>query len=297
MDKRRNAGSLPTVTVVHPTISRLLAEDGVITVADHPHLRTTLSRLTAAGVLTRPMPGTFVARSDPTAFLRAVCAWSGPEGVLHDRTAAALWLPGQTSFLAQLAHPRLRSRRGVTVWRYRVPREFVRTSKGIRFTSPAYAAVELAATDDGRAVCEALRRGLATTAELKDALWSLNGTNGQAVRRCVVEACLTNPWSYAELRLHRILREAGITGWVANRRLRLGGVVVHPDVLFPGARVVIEFDGRAVHDDPAQFLKDRERQNVLVTSGYLVLRFGWEHLDQPDYIVSVVRHALRCQAQ
>jgi hypothetical protein len=28
---------------------------------------------------------------------------------------------------------------------------------------------------------------------------------------------MANPWSYAELRLHRILREAGITELVANR--------------------------------------------------------------------------------
>ena len=33
--------------------------------------------------------------------------------------------------------------------------------------------------------------------------------------------------------------------------------------------------------------------NMLVAHGYVVLRFGWEHLDQPEYIVSMVRHALR----
>jgi very-short-patch-repair endonuclease len=171
----------------------------------------------------------------------------------------------------------------------------VATADGLRFATPAYAAVELAAFDDGRAVCEVVRRRLATATELDDALRSLNGTHGQAVRRCVVEACLANPWSYAELRLHRILRDAGITGWIANRPLRLGRKVAFPDILFPAAKVVLEFDGRAVYDDPAQFLRDRERQNGLVGHGYLVLRFGWEHLDQPDYIVKVVREALRCR--
>ena len=278
-----------------PTIAGILADYGVITSTEHPRLRSAMARLRRAGVLDNPLPGTFVLAADASerAWLRAVCAWSAPLGVLHTTTAASLWLPSLAGQTTALAHPTLKSRRRVKVTRRGVPSDFVRRADGLRFATPAYAAVELAATDDGRAVCEALRRRLANPAELREALQAMNGSVGQAVRRCVVEACLTNPWSYAELRLHRILREAGITGWVANRRLTLGGVVVHPDVLFPGARVVIEFDGRAVHDDPAQFLKDRERQNVLVAHSYVVLRFGWEHLDQPAYIVSMVRHALR----
>jgi len=275
-------------------IVRMLEEEGVISVSEHPRLRTTLSRLTAAGILARPLPGTFVAApADASSWLRAVCSWAGPQGALHSWTAAALWLLPAPGGVVRLAHPSLRSRPGVTVWRSEIPRELVRNAHGLRLVSPAYAAVELAAFDDGRAVCEALRRRLATASELEDALCALSGTHGQAVRRCVVEACLANPWSYAELRLHRILRAAGIGGWVANPRLMLSGEAIHPDILFPEARVVVEFDGRAVHDDPSQFLRDRERQNTLVTHGYLVVRFGWEHLDQPDYVVRVVRESLR----
>ncbi|MBI4900060.1 MAG: DUF559 domain-containing protein [Actinobacteria bacterium] len=150
--------------------------------------------------------------------------------------------------------------------------------------------MELAAHDDGRAICEGLRRGLVTAVELEEALAALAGTEGQAARRCVVRDCLANPWSYGELRLHRILRTAGIRGWVANGNLRLHGELFHPDVLFSRQRVVVEFDGRAVHD--GRFLQDRERQNMLVSHGYLVIRFGWEHLDDPAYVVAVVRRAL-----
>lgn len=280
---------------VKPTISEILADHGVITSREHPRLRSAMARLKHAGVLDNPLPGTFVLAADTSerAWLRAVCAWSAPFGVLHDTTAASLWLPSLARRTAVLAHPTLKSRRRVHVTRRPVPSEFVRVGDGLRFATPSYAAVELAATDDGRAVCEALRSRLANPAELREALEAMTGSVGQAVRRCVVEACLANPWSYAELRLHRILREAGIVGWVANVRLSLAGEVAYPDVLFPDARVVIEFDGRAVHEDPAQFLRDRERQNVLVAHGYVVLRFGWEHLDQPEYIVSMVRRALR----
>lgn len=103
----------------------------------------------------------------------------------------------------------------------------------------------------------------------------------------------SEPWSYAELRLHRILRAAGIVGWVANEPLVLQGRDLRPDVLFRGAKVVIEFDGREVHNSPAQFLRDRERQNVFMSHGYRVVRFGWEHLDDPEYVVKTVRRALR----
>ncbi|MHB1010007.1 MAG: endonuclease domain-containing protein [Propionibacteriaceae bacterium] len=277
-----------------PIVSAVLAESGVIASAAHPRQRSALARLKTAGVLDNPLPGVFVLAADRTesTWLRAVCAWSAPHGVLHAATAAALWLPGLSGSVAEVAHPTLKSRPRVTVTRRRVPGQFVQRSQGLTFATPAYTAVELAAVDDGRAICEALRRRLVTTSELEAALAALAGTDGQAVRRCVVRACLSNPWSYGELRLHRILRAAGVTGWVANAKLRLGGVLFRPDVLFPAHRLVIEFDGRAVHGDAGQFLKDRERQNALVSYGYLVIRFGWEHLDEPDGVVRIVRRAL-----
>ncbi len=262
-------------------------------VADHARFRSTLSRLATSGVLANPLPGTYVPAIDAEdEWLRTVCAWAGPLAVLHGETAASLWLPSLQGRPTLLAHPSLRSRRGVRVYRTRIPREFVRVSRGIRFASPAYAAVELAATDDGRAICEALRRRLATSAELEAALAAMVGSRGQVTRRRVVSECLANPWSYAELRLQRILRAAGISGWRGNVTLTLVGQVLHPDILFPSARLILEFDGRETHDNVTQFLKDRERLNVLVAHGYVVLRFGWEHLDDPEYVVRVVRQAL-----
>jgi very-short-patch-repair endonuclease len=83
---------------------------------------------------------------------------------------------------------------------------------------------------------------------------------------------------------------------VGNATLRVGGELVHPDVLFGDPKLIIEFDGRATHDNPAQYLRDRERLNRLAAYGYIVLRFGWEHLDQPDYVVRTVRQALQAQS-
>ena len=280
---------------MHPAIEAELADHGVITVAAHPRLRSALSRLTTAGVLANPLPGVYLAADDRSrlTWLRATSAWSSPLGVLHGRSAAALWLPSLDGPIAFLAHPWLRSRRGIVVSRRLVPPEFTHTRSGIRFASPAYAAVELAAIDDGRAICECLRRKLADQDALERALRALGGADGQPARRKVVKACAGKPWSYAELRLHRILLDAGITGWVANRPLTVLGTVVWPDVRFLRSRLILEFDGRETHGRPDQFLGDRERQNLIEAADYRVLRFGWEHLDQPDYIARIVRAALR----
>jgi very-short-patch-repair endonuclease len=278
---------------VHPHVEAILAEQGVITVAAYPSLESSLRRLTRERVLVNALPGVFVAGGElsPLAWSRAVCAWAGPAGVLRGRSAACLWLPELASPVAFIAHPTLRSRRGIVVSRQLVPPEFVRTMPGLRVASPAYAAVELAAFDDGRALCEALRLRLVDAPAIATALSAFTNTPGNAVRRRAVAACANGPWSYAELRLHRILLAAGITGWVANRKCVIDGVLLYPDVRFRARLLVLEFDGRATHESPAQFLADRERWNLLEAAGYHVLRFGWEHLDQPDYVVTMVRQA------
>lgn len=285
---------------MNQTIDAILADRGVITIADHPRLRSSLIRLARRGVLANPLPGTYIPAHDTTeqAWLRAVCAWSVPLGVLHGATAAALWM-AQSSALptvrrsTELAHPTLRPRGRITVAKRVVPHEFVRFVDGLRLAAPAYAAVELAALDDGRAICEALRQRLALLTDLESALQAMAGSDRQEVRRRVVGACLRRPWSYAELRLQRILTSHGITDFLGNEVITLGGEAFFPDALFPDLKVIVEFDGRSTHDNPAQYLADRERLNVLAAHGYTVLRFGWEHLDQPEYIVRAVRMALR----
>ncbi|MFT4109063.1 hypothetical protein [Propionicimonas sp.] len=272
----------------------LLAGQGHIAVSEHPRLRWSLSQLKASGELLTPLPGIYLSPGFTTTdWLKAVSTWSSPHGVLHAGSAASIWLPELTSPVAQLAHPSLRSRRNVEVTRRRIPPGFVMELPGLRLAAPAYAAAELAATDDGRAACEAIRLRLADSDNLLIALVALQGTVGQEARRKAVLACRTNPWSYAELRLHRILIGAGITDWVANRPLRLGDRLLWPDVRFRRRRLILEFDGRTVHNQPSQFLIDRGHWNLFEAFGYHMLHFGWEHLDEPAELVGIVRQAYR----
>lgn len=280
---------------MNPTIAMIIAEQGAIATRQYPRLGSTLRRLHLAGQLDRPLPGVFTAPGVPDlqTWFRVVSLWSAPTGVLHGQTAAGLWSLAAADPVARLAHPSLRSRRGVQVLRRTVPPEHVTRVGGIRLASPAYAAAELASHDDGRAACEALRLGLATHSDLVAATATLAGTRGHPERVRAIAACEDNPWSYAELRLHRILRSAGIKYWVANRPIRLNGRLLDPDVRFRDRRVIIEVDGRATHQQPGQFELDRERQNEFAIAGYLVIRFTWEQLDNPDYVLRVVREVLR----
>lgn len=282
---------------MHRDLGLILRERGAISVRDFPGLKSALARAKRAGEVDSVLPGVYVAAEALTSeiLLRAAVAWSAPLGVIHDRTAAAIWLGTKIGPVPMIAHPTLGSCRRVSVSGRRIPPEFVSSQPGMRLATAAFACVEVAGVDDGRLICDALRLGLVDYASLTSALAALSGTRGNDRRRIAVAAAESNPWSYAELRLHRVLRTAGITDWVANQPLAVGRATVFPDVRLRRARLILEFDGRESHEGRAAFLSDRERENLLVAAGYRVLRFGWDHLDDPNYIVATVRSAMRSE--
>jgi very-short-patch-repair endonuclease len=102
--------------------------------------------------------------------------------------------------------------------------------------------------------------------------------------------------SEAELRLHSLIRAAGLTGWSTNVRIRdgAGRVIAVVDIIFATQRVVIEVDGYRAHSGRAAFVNDRRRQNALVNAGYRVLRVTWDDLrDRPAEVIAEIRLALR----
>lgn len=103
--------------------------------------------------------------------------------------------------------------------------------------------------------------------------------------------------SRAEELAQSLLREAGISGWQANYPLWVRGQKIILDLAFPEQKVVIEIDGRAYHG-LERFQQDRTRQNLLVQSGWTVLRFTWEDLTRrPEHVVAQIRAVLRSFAQ
>ncbi len=102
-----------------------------------------------------------------------------------------------------------------------------------------------------------------------------------------------NPWSHPERALHRLFRSANLAGWTANSPVRVGGVLIHPDVRFDRAALVVEVDGRAFHSSPEQHDADHRRQNALVAAGWTVLRFTPRQIaETPAAVIGLVRATL-----
>lgn len=87
----------------------------------------------------------------------------------------------------------------------------------------------------------------------------------------------------------RLLREAGITGWVRG----------HPfgpfeiDLAFPATRLAIEVDGWAWHVDVERFGTDRRKGNAITGAGWTLLRFTWHDLTRrPTEVIREIRAAL-----
>jgi very-short-patch-repair endonuclease len=274
----------------------LLASTPVLAVSDHPAQTRTFQRAAAAGVLAALLPGVYVRpehATDAAVRLLAVSAWSR-HGALCGRTAVELFTHSPITMPVLLRSPnRARPAAWLQVCRGRVPAEHRLSYRGINTVTPAYAAVEVAGTDGGAALFEFLRDRLVTPSVLAATLPAFDHQPGNPRRRAIVLRAVSNPWSFAEARLHDLLDAAGIVGWVANQPVRVGGVQVIPDVLFAQDRLALEFDGEAVHSGHEQFEKDRWRQNLLAAAGYRVLRITWTMLNErPLHVLEVIRQLL-----
>ena len=280
---------------MQPKLCALIELDGLVLSREHPELASALKRACHDGSLVRLQPGVFADPARVTSPLRlsALCR-SVPHGVLHGRTAAALWLQQPVGAPLELAvRSATAQRRGVTATIRTIPAEQVRRYNDLAVASPAYSAAELAATDDGGVATRMLRERLASVEALLIAGRALTGTAGNARRLRVLSALAANPWSHAERVLHELLGAAGIHGWVANHGLRLEGRWVIPDILFEEQRLVLEVDGYAHHSSVEDWQHDLDRQNVLVSADYRVLRFTWDDLtNQPTRVVRRIRRML-----
>ncbi len=70
--------------------------------------------------------------------------------------------------------------------------------------------------------------------------------------------------------------------------LRPGGSVLYRiDLGYEEAKVGVECDGRAAHEQPTALFGDRERQNAVLNAGWRLLRFTWsDYRNRPRYIAA-----------
>lgn len=274
----------------------LLTNNGVIARSRHRHLAGRLDEEVRHGRLSAIHPGVYC-RPDQTGLIEtrilAAALWAGPDGVLTRRAAAKL------TFMPKIAVPVItvaipttvrRARTGIRFERRRIPPELVLRRGPIAMTMPSLTAVDLADTRDGGAIIdEALRTKAATLERMWNAFELTPRRPGNAMRRKLLDESRHLPWSEPERETHRLLDEAGLTGWETNAPV-LGYYV---DVLFAQAMLVLEIDGWEIHRTREAFENDRRRRNELELAGYRVLNFTWRHLvDDPQWVIDCVLRGL-----
>lgn len=270
---------------------------GVVARRDHPGSAGTIDRLIRAGELVAVLPGVYAdaGRASTWGTRVAALALRHPDDVLVGTTAARLtFWPGVRTAEVECASRRERQpRTGYRFQRRIVPPELVLEQQGLRMSVPSLTAIDLALELGGEPVDQALRMRAATLAGMWEALRLTAGRRGHQDRRALLIDSRDEPWSEAERLCHRLLRDAGITGWSSNLPVRVDGRNFFLDVGFPGPRIVIEIDGRLHERDAEVFENDRHRQNLLVVNGWTFLRFTWRMLvDTPGDVIALVRAAL-----
>lgn len=229
--------------------------------------------------------------------LRAAALWR-PDAVIVGRAAAALsfWrdLPVPT---LELALPsKQRPQAGVTWSRRRVPPELRVRLRGATISRPNLTVMDLVPELGGAVISQALFAGVKLVSMQRALELQPNRPHNQ-LRRDLLHQYRHEPWSEAELAVHVLMRQAKLTGWIANYPKVVGGQDCVLDVVFEAQRVCIEIDGFEFHglrpETRARFEKDRHVATTLVGCGWRVIRFTWWQLtEQAEWVVTMIRSTL-----
>lgn len=231
---------------------------------------------------------------DPRVRIRACWLWAGDESVIAGQ-AAAWWLglvpdpPATTMVIVPLAKRR-DPQAGVHVVRATIDPRDADFEDWIKVTRVPRTCLDLARQDQPDRLETALRLRRTDIPRLEQSLERGRGRRGQIGARRAVADVVDNPWSVGERITHRRLKEAGITGWVANPPVRLRSGIRHPDVALMDIKLAIEIDGREHHGSRAAFESDRARDNEFVEAGWTVLHFTWKQVTgDPELMISTIR--------
>lgn len=289
-------------------ISLLLRTEVVIDARRHPELRESLRGLARRGRLTRVMPDVYADPGqvdDPR--VRAVAVSRAFTGVVIAGAAAAVltFAPDLTvEEVEAYRHGGGAPRAGCRWLRGRPPPELVDDHDGIRLTTPALTALDLVDRHGGDIIDRVLRSGVGL-GRLWEALSLTRQRPGNRRRRQLLVDSRDEPWSELERKAHRLLRDAGLTGWHSNHpivvaaRCAADGVELPEcrylgDVVWVRERLIVEFDGWTFHSGQESFHSDRWRDARLHDAGWMVLRFTASHVDDtPDEVIEVISSVLR----
>jgi very-short-patch-repair endonuclease len=262
----------------------------------------TVQRRVASGAWRELLPLVYLVsghRCSDEARVRAAWLWAGGAPAAVTGLAAAHWhgMLDAAPALVEITVPRATHRvapPGLVVRRRDLHAVDLVEHRDLLVADGPLATLEAAiALPDGSAFLDRALQKHVPFLELYDCYSRNLGRRGWRRASQLIIAAADRADSAAERILKRLLREAGITGWVLGHRL--GPYLI--DLAFPDRRVAIEVDGWAWHVDVDRFRADRRKGNDLTRAGWILLRFTWHDLvSRPSQVVAEIRHALSAAA-
>lgn len=243
--------------------------------------------------LARPFRGARMSSTstDTLSLCRAFAARTSSEMFFSGTTAAKLWgipLPVaiESDIVLEASVPRparaLRVR-GVRCRSVTVTASDIATRHGLSISSVERTWCELALVlpeDDLIVAGDHLlyfRRPLTTAESLRSAMERFPDPRARAAARRAFGQLSDRCGSPRETRVHRLLRLAGITGYVLNKTIVTPFGTYVGDFVFPRERVVVEYQG-GYHNDPRQWRRDLTRKRRLEAQGWYVLEITSDDL-------------------
>jgi hypothetical protein len=232
----------------------------------------------------------------------AVALAAGPEAVLSHRTAGRLWrlLPRSSRGFEVTRPTYFRPEHGIQGHRSVLPKDERTTVEGIPTTTVPRTILDLAAVasrrDVERALNEMEAQQLTDRLSIPVLLDRYPRRRGSAVLRSLLdeEAQARGVTKHEmEERFAALVDSYGLPRPRRNADLAVRGQIFNVDCLWSDARLVVELDGRAVHGTKKAFESDRERDRLMLTEGWRVMRITWRQLnDRKAAIASDIRQAL-----
>jgi very-short-patch-repair endonuclease len=236
--------------------------------------------------------------------LAAVLACGKGTVVSHGTAAALLGLWDSPPTLVNVIAPVESGRKIEGVRRRHVPRpipEETELRDSIPCTGPSRTLVDLAGILGEASLRKAVERAamhkLLDVPRI-DASLSLHRRRGSLRLRAVLEGwrpVASRPLLRSDLEtmLLPLIVARGLPLPHCNRKELVAGRRLELDLFWPEQRLVVEGDGRATHETPVAFERDRRRDRDLTIAGYRVIRVTWKQLErEPNEIVTAIARAL-----
>ena len=234
-----------------------------------------------------------------TAVLRAKACWlrSRRRGILAGFSASALhgskWI--DPALPAAIIDTNRCPAVGVQVWEERIEADEIAVIDGMRVTTPARTALDLARRY-GQGVAVAAIDALVQATDLKMADVELlveryRGRRGMKAARTALELVDGGAQSPKETWLRLLLLQAGFPPLQTQITVRneWGWAEAHLDMGWEDIKVAVEYDGDQHRSSRYQYVKDIRRLEMLERNGWIVVRVVAEH--HRDEIIRRVREA------